>query len=94
MRMALTFLFVTAGVAAVIWHVGGADKANAKAEEPVRWIIHYADFTRDASTHAHADLLRKAPRGVEIVAEPTEAACRRLDAADLDRTAAILHVTC
>ncbi len=33
-------------------------------------------------------------RGVEIVAEPTEAACRRLQAADPRGAAAVLHVTC
>jgi hypothetical protein len=33
-------------------------------------------------------------RGVEIVAEPTEAACRLLQAADPRDVAAVLHVTC
>jgi hypothetical protein len=33
-------------------------------------------------------------QGVEIVAEPTAAACRRLGALDLGTVAAILHVTC
>jgi hypothetical protein len=33
-------------------------------------------------------------RGVEIVAEPTGKACRLLRAADPDRVAAVLHVTC
>jgi hypothetical protein len=33
-------------------------------------------------------------RGVEIVAEPTEVACRLLQAADPSDVAAVLHVTC
>ncbi len=33
-------------------------------------------------------------RGVEIVAEPTEVACRLLRAADPGDVAAVLHVTC
>ncbi len=33
-------------------------------------------------------------RGVEIVAEPTETACRLLQAADPRGVAAVLHVTC
>lgn len=33
-------------------------------------------------------------RGVEVVAEPTEDACRRLGTADAADVAAILHVTC
>ena len=33
-------------------------------------------------------------RGVEIVAEPTEVACRLLQAADPRDVAAVLHVTC
>jgi hypothetical protein len=33
-------------------------------------------------------------RGVELVAVPTDAACRLLSRADPDETAAILHVTC
>lgn len=33
-------------------------------------------------------------RGVELVAVPTDEACRLLSAADPDDTAAILHVTC
>ena len=33
-------------------------------------------------------------RGVELVIEPTEDACRRLGTEDLDAVAAILHVTC
>ena len=33
-------------------------------------------------------------RGVEIIAEPTEEACRRLAGLDQARAAAILHVTC
>ena len=33
-------------------------------------------------------------RGVEIVAEPTEAACLLLQAADPRDVAAVLHVTC
>jgi hypothetical protein len=33
-------------------------------------------------------------RGVDIVAEPTAAACRRLGSVDLATVAAILHVTC
>ncbi len=33
-------------------------------------------------------------RGVELVAVPTDEACRLLCAADPDDTAAILHVTC
>ena len=33
-------------------------------------------------------------RGVEIVAEPTEVACRLLRAADPRDVAAVLHVTC
>ena len=33
-------------------------------------------------------------RGVEIVAEPTELACRRLQEADPRDVAAVLHVTC
>lgn len=33
-------------------------------------------------------------RGVEVVAEPTEAACQRLRSADAQDIAAILHVTC
>jgi hypothetical protein len=33
-------------------------------------------------------------RGVEIVALPTEEACRRLSKADPETTTAILHVTC
>jgi len=33
-------------------------------------------------------------RGVEIVAEPTEVACRLLQAADPGHVAAVLHVTC
>jgi hypothetical protein len=33
-------------------------------------------------------------RGVSIIAEPTETACRRLLDADPDDVAAILHVTC
>jgi len=33
-------------------------------------------------------------RGVEIVAEPTEVACRRLRTADPLGVAAVLHVTC
>jgi len=33
-------------------------------------------------------------RGVEIIAEPTEQACRRLGSADLPHVSAILHVTC
>jgi hypothetical protein len=33
-------------------------------------------------------------RGVEIVAQPTELACRRLRAVDPAQVAAILHVTC
>ncbi len=35
-----------------------------------------------------------ARRGVEVVALPTDEACRLLAAADPDDTAAILHVTC
>jgi len=35
-----------------------------------------------------------AERGVEVVAVPTEAACRLISAADPDRVSAILHVTC
>ncbi|MFV2064224.1 MAG: MTH938/NDUFAF3 family protein [Chloroflexota bacterium] len=33
-------------------------------------------------------------RGVEVVAEPTEVACRLLQAADPSDLSAILHVTC
>lgn len=33
-------------------------------------------------------------RGVEIIAEPTEEACRRLADLDQESVAAILHVTC
>ncbi len=33
-------------------------------------------------------------RGVEVIAEPTEDACRRLRSADAEKVAAILHVTC
>ena len=33
-------------------------------------------------------------RGVELIVEPTEAACRRLAGLDSDAFAAILHVTC
>jgi hypothetical protein len=33
-------------------------------------------------------------RGVEIVALPTDEACRRLSTADPESTAAILHLTC
>ena len=33
-------------------------------------------------------------RGVELVAVPTPEACRLLSRADLDDTAAILHITC
>src|SRR5450756_1082664 len=33
-------------------------------------------------------------RGVEVVAEPTEVACRLLQAADPREVAAVLHVTC
>lgn len=33
-------------------------------------------------------------RGVELVAVPTDEACRRLAGADPEETAAILHVTC
>ena len=33
-------------------------------------------------------------RGVKIVAEPTDVACRRLEKADRRDVAAILHVTC
>ena len=33
-------------------------------------------------------------RGVEIVAEPTEVACRLLQAAEPTEVAAVLHVTC
>jgi hypothetical protein len=33
-------------------------------------------------------------RGVEVVAEPTEMACRRLQEADPEDVAAVLHVTC
>jgi hypothetical protein len=33
-------------------------------------------------------------RGVEVVTEPTEAACQRLRTADAEDVAAILHVTC
>jgi hypothetical protein len=33
-------------------------------------------------------------RGVEVVAEPTEVACRLLQEADRRDVAAVLHVTC
>jgi len=33
-------------------------------------------------------------RGVELIAVPTDEACRMLSAADPDDTAAVLHVTC
>ena len=33
-------------------------------------------------------------RGVELIVEPTEDACRRLQSADAAAVAAILHVTC
>ncbi len=33
-------------------------------------------------------------RGVEVVAVPTEEACRLLTGADPDETAAVIHVTC
>jgi len=35
-----------------------------------------------------------ARRGVELVMLPTAEACARLSAADVDETAAVLHVTC
>ena len=33
-------------------------------------------------------------RGVELITLPTAEACARLSAADVDKTAAVLHVTC
>jgi hypothetical protein len=33
-------------------------------------------------------------RGIELLMLPTAEACARLSAADLDETAAVIHVTC
>ena len=41
------------------------------------------------------ELLEEARRrGVEVIAEPTEEACRRLSSADAGTVGAVLHVTC
>jgi hypothetical protein len=42
-----------------------------------------------------AELLEEARRrGVEVIAEPTEDACRRLSSGDASTVGAVLHVTC
>jgi hypothetical protein len=65
--------------------------------EPIPWGCRrlVVGTGADGALPIDADVRREAERrGVEIVAVPTDEACRLLSTSDPKRTAAILHVTC
>jgi hypothetical protein len=65
--------------------------------EPIPWACHrlIVGTGADGALPIADDVLAEAERrGVELIAVPTPEACRLLSRADLDETAAILHVTC
>ena len=66
-------------------------------DEAIPWSAHLLIIGTGASGQLPImpELYEEARRrGVEIVAEPTEVACRLLQAADRRDVAAVLHVTC
>ncbi len=67
------------------------------AAEHIPWHCHrlIVGTGADGALPITDDVLEEARRrGVELVAVPTDQACRMLSGADPDLTAAILHVTC
>lgn len=65
--------------------------------EPIPWTCRrlIVGTGADGALPIEDDVIAEARRrGVELIAVPTPEACRLLSRADLDDTAAILHVTC